>query len=523
MTLRLAATIVDEWVRGGVTDAVIAPGSRSTPLTMALAASPIRIHVRIDERCAGFFALGVARATGRPCPIVTTSGTAGGHLLPAVMEASASNVPMIVCTADRPAELHHVGAPQTAEQELLYLPVRRLQITIEPSIPDGSWRSIAAQSLIAAHDGPVHLNLQFAEPLVGVPEALPPGRSDGAPWHVAPPVTQSASLRTPVAGRRGLIIATDVDDPSLVMALAAALGWPVFAGPQSGCRTGSAVCAFDALVRAPDAPAPEVVLRLGGLPASRVTNEWLDGLEADQIAVGPRWVDPARNAREVVSCAPSAVCRSLLAGSPEPAPSAWAASWMEREAAAQKAIASVVEGEPSVARTLTESLPASTTLLVASSMPYRDVEWYGAPAQDVRLVANRGVNGIDGMVSTALGLATAGPVVALLGDLAFLHDAGGLVGAEGDCTFVVVDNQGGGIFNFLPQAALPDFERYWGTPPGVDPAAVAAGYGVPVTVGSSLPAVEAPIGVRVIVVRSDRAHNVAVHQALLAAVADAIA
>jgi 2-succinyl-5-enolpyruvyl-6-hydroxy-3-cyclohexene-1-carboxylate synthase len=318
-----------------------------------------------------------------------------------------------------------------------------------------------------------------------------------------------------------VIVATACDDPSAVLALGAALGWPVFAGPQSGCRTGLSICAFDALVRAPDAPTPEVVLRLGGLPASRATNEWLERIDADQIAVGERWVDPGRNAVEVVQCPPSAVCSQLM--DLDPASSDWAEWWHVREEAAQKAITAAVEGEPLVARALTGSLPASTTLLVASSMPYRDVEWYGAPSQEVRVVANRGVNGIDGMVSTALGLATAGPVVALLGDLAFLHDAGGLVGASGDCTFVVIDNQGGGIFNFLPQATLPDFERYWGTPPGVDPAAVAAGYGVPVTVDSSLSALEAPHGVRVVVVRSDRSQNVAVHQALLSAIAAAIA
>ena len=541
-----AATLVDEWVRAGVTDAVVAPGSRSTPLTLALAAveDRIRVHVILDERSAGFFALGTALSSGRPAPVITTSGTAAGHLLPAVMEAHAARVPMLLCTADRPPELHHVGAPQTAEQAFIYGNFVRFRQTVDSSLPAHNWRSIAARSLIEAQAGPVHLNVEFRDPLIGDPgDLVPDGRAGNRAWHVASASRSGAvPLSTHLSGRTGLIVASSgISDPACILETAATLGWPVLAGPRSGCRgvgihPAVVVAAFDAILRRRDAPRPEVVLRLGGLPTSKVTNAWLDELDADQVVADPfgQWVDPGRTAREFVAATPEAVCRSLIATGPAAAPDGWAAAWRSAESTAQQTIETVLAAqshlsEPQVARTVTRHMPADATLVVASSMPIRDVEWYGDPSMTVRVLSNRGVNGIDGTISTALGVATGGPVVALMGDLAFLHDAGALLGAEGDCTLVVIDNGGGGIFNFLPQAAaLPSavFERYFGTPHGVDLAALASGYGVAVEVAETPAALRAAIsrtnGVRMVLVRTDRAANVAVHEELAASVVAAL-
>jgi 2-succinyl-5-enolpyruvyl-6-hydroxy-3-cyclohexene-1-carboxylate synthase len=302
------------------------------------------------------------------------------------------------------------------------------------------------------------------------------------------------------------------------------------------------VSAFDAILRSlGESLRPEVVLRLGEMPASRVLAEWLAGFGGDEIVADPygAWIDPGRSASLLV--AGSDLCRSLVGDGPAPAPDGWAAAWRSAEATAQQTIATVLSEhpevtEPAVARAVTATVPADGVLLAASSMPVRDVEWFGDPAMTCRVVANRGANGIDGTVSTALGVAagTAGRVVALLGDLAFLHDSGGLLGAarrDLACTFVVVDNDGGGIFSFLPQAGLARerFELLWGTPHGVDLGALAAVHGVPVTVVGAAeevgPAVAAGIrdgGVRLVLARTDRAENVAVHNELNAAVAAAL-
>jgi 2-succinyl-5-enolpyruvyl-6-hydroxy-3-cyclohexene-1-carboxylate synthase len=309
------------------------------------------------------------------------------------------------------------------------------------------------------------------------------------------------------------------------------------------------VAAFDAVLRDSSFAAravPEVVLRLGGLPASRVLADWLSSSGAEQLAVEAHgvWRDPDRLLDSLLVGEPADVCGALAGLRPKPAPAGWSGLWAAAEGAAQEAIGGVLAGhreitEPGVARTLLSCLPAGSALVVASSMPVRDVEWYGAPRPEVEVMANRGANGIDGMVSTVLGAAagTAGrPTVGLLGDLAFLHDAGGLVGAASrglDAVLVVVDNQGGGIFSFLPQArsvAAPLAERLFGTPHDLDLVALAGVHGLAaseVTAADGLaPAVGAGLaagGVRVIVVRTDRSANVAVHDEIHAAVSAALA
>jgi 2-succinyl-5-enolpyruvyl-6-hydroxy-3-cyclohexene-1-carboxylate synthase len=558
-----AVAVVDEWVRAGVTDVIVAPGSRSTPLVLAVAASGLRVHVHLDERSAGFFALGLGLATGRPAPVVVTSGTAAAELLPSVVEAHHARVPMIVCTGDRPPELHHVGAPQSIEQGRLYEGLLRWQadVGVVGDLPSSAWRSIGARSVAAAvggSPGPVQLNLGFREPLVGVPHAgaVPPGRSGGRPWHAVggrPTMSVAATTEATslVSGRTGVIVAGGgVGDPAAVLALARALGWPVLATAESGCRgpspDGVVVAAFDPVLRALGAELrPDAVVHVGTLPASKVLSQWLTGLEAEVIVADPwgTWTDPERRATLLVTAVD--LCQSLVGERPAPAPDGWGARWRSAEASAQQAISRVLARhpeltEPGIARAVTAALPGSAALMAASSMPIRDVEWFGDPSMTCRVLANRGANGIDGIVSTTLGVAAgwAGPVVGLLGDLAFLHDSGGLLGAVRrglDCTLVVVDNDGGGIFSFLPQASLPteQFELLWGTPHGADLAdlaALARAHGLPVaTVEATAdvaPAVLAGVaegGVRLVLAHTDRQANVAVHDELNAAVAGAVA
>ena len=580
-----AAVLVDEWVRSGVTDAVVAPGSRSTPLLVALAADGrLRLHVVLDERSAGFIALGIGLAPGRPAPVVTTSGTAAVELHPAVVEASHAGVPLLAVTADRPPELHQVGAPQTVEQEDLYGAAVRWAVS--PGVPDlassASWRPLAARSVAAARGGPagpgpVHLNLAFREPLLGSPAAADPGlapavaggRGEGAPWHqvvrvgpglrAGPGLPAVLGLLGRFAGRRGLIVAGagaagDGGDPAAVVAASRALGWPLLADPRSGCRLPGppVVAAADALLRVPSVASwqPEVVLRLGQPWMSKVLGQWLGALDESvpQVLVDPygRWPDPQRRVSHVVAADPAVLVAAVAAQrhpSPRSAPATtdWCEQWARAEAAAQGVLerelgSEAAPSEPGVARRVLAAVPHGGQLVVSSSMPVRDVECYGAPRGGVRVLANLGANGIDGVVSTVLGAAmgSGGPTVGLVGDLAFLYDSSALLGASrrpAAVTLVVVDNDGGGIFSFLPQAAaLPEeqFERYWGTPHGLDLLEVASAYGIAgsrVTSSAELAtevAASAEPGVRVVAVSLDRASNVAVHDRLHAAVAEAV-
>ncbi|HVE46519.1 MAG TPA: 2-succinyl-5-enolpyruvyl-6-hydroxy-3-cyclohexene-1-carboxylic-acid synthase [Acidimicrobiales bacterium] len=561
-----AATLVDEWVRAGVTDAVVAPGSRSTPMAVALAGDGrLRLHVVVDERSAAFFALGLGLSSGRPAVVLTTSGTAAVELHPAIVEAHHAGVPLLACTADRPPELHGVGAPQTVEQERLFQGVVRAALA--PGVPDaatsGAWRSLAARAFLAATagpagPGPVHLNLAFRDPLTGSdgPAALPTGRPGNAPWHqrfpavAAPPAELVAELAQ--GGKRGVIVAgAGAGAPAAVHAVAAALGWPLLADPRSGCRLPepATVATADALLRVRFATEmrPDVVLRLGAPWASRVVGDWLAGLDAPQYLVDPHgtWLDPSRTAAVSVAADPTTFVLGVAeAANLRPAPADWAARWLEAERAAQAAIDAQLSdlladggvNEPAIARSLVDCLPTGSALVVSSSMPIRDVEWYGRPRPGLRVLSNRGANGIDGVVSTALGVAAAGPspTFALVGDLAFLHDASGLrAGAASDrpaaCTVVVVDNGGGGIFSFLPQAGTlaPDaFERLLGTPHGLDLLAVARAYGASAEEAHSIKDLVAaleppgkPDGAHVVVVRTDRQSNVEVHDRLHDAVA----
>ncbi len=547
------ATLVDEWVRSGVTDAVVAPGSRSTPLALALAAEPaLRLHVHHDERSAAFLALGLGLATGRPAVLLCTSGTAAAHFHAAVIEAHQAGVPMLVCTADRPPELRDVAAPQTIDQSHLY--GRAVRWYADPGVPDegmrSTWRSLAARAVLDATGpppGPVHLNLPFRDPLVGDAGPLPPARPADA-WHAAAsgaPLLGAHALDA-LAGRldhhRGVIVmGGGGGDPEVVHRLAAVVQWPVLADPRSGGRLPlpTTVGAFDGVLRHPAFAAdhtPAVVLRLGHPPASKVLNQWLASSGAMQVQVAAAgWIDPEHSAAVRVTADPTDVAHELAKRMNGASGTPWLARWQRADERAQDAIDRVVAAgtaatEPAIARRLLAALPAGATVVASSSMPIRDLEWFGRPRADVRVVANRGANGIDGVVSTAVGVALAtGPTALLIGDVALLHDSNGLLGAARravDLTIVCIDNDGGGIFSFLPQAAAlaPErFEQLFGTPHGVDLGALAAVHGVPTSGWEHLDeALAAGPGVRLVLVRTDRAANVAVHDELNRAIAAAL-
>jgi 2-succinyl-5-enolpyruvyl-6-hydroxy-3-cyclohexene-1-carboxylate synthase len=553
----LARTLVDEWARAGVTTAAVSPGSRSTPLALALAADGrITVQVFLDERSGSFFALGAAKATGRPAVVLCTSGTAAAEFHPAVLEAFHARVPLLVCTADRPPELRDTGAGQAVDQIKLYGDSLRWFAEVgAPSPADltsSYWRSIAARSVAAATGppaGPVHLNLAFREPLVpsGAEVTLPPGRDDGAPW-----VTSAARLPQPdpadvdrlafliAAETRGVIVVgwgAGVD-PEAVERFAAAAKWPVLADPLSGARQGPhAISTYDALLRSPAAVKslrPDVALRLGAPLTGRAGASWLDA-SVRQVLVDPdgAWLDPNRSSAERVVADPTALLDAITERGPARNQSFWLSTWLSAERAARRDLDALLDSwsepfEGRVARDLVAGLPDGASLVVGSSMPVRDVESFAPPRSGLRFLSNRGVNGIDGFVSTVLGAALAGPAVALCGDLTFLHDAGGLVGAgrrSVDATFVVLDNDGGGIFNFLPQAGIDHFEELFGTPHGIDLAALAAVHGITserVTEADDvLPAVNRAMaagGVRLVIVPTDRLDNVDRHRQAFAAV-----
>jgi 2-succinyl-5-enolpyruvyl-6-hydroxy-3-cyclohexene-1-carboxylate synthase len=557
-TTAFAAALVDEWVRAGVTDAVVAPGSRSAPIALALTRDDrVRVQVVLDERSAAFRALGIGLATGRPAVVCCTSGTAAANFHPAVIEASHARVPLIVCTADRPPELQDAGAGQTVDQTHLYGAAVRWFSEPGPPADDAgagaTWRALASRAVAAASGppaGPVHLNLAFREPLLpsGAPLVEAPGRADGAPWTRStsatpmPRAEDVARLAERVrTNSRGLLVAgwgAGVA-PATAERFAEAAGWPVLADPISQLRTGThAVSTYEALLRTPgfaDAHRPDLVVRIGAPLTSRVATAWLDP-SVKQVLVDPfgNWLDPHHAAGERFAVDAEALVRAVVDELGAPRRSDWFDDWQRSETRSRTAIdrsldASDEPYEGLVARNLAAAATDGTTLVVASSIPVRALEWCMAPRTGVRVLANRGANGIDGFVSTVVGVAGAAPAatVGLCGDLCFLHDVNGLLGATAPATFVVVDNDGGGIFSYLPPAELPEFEALFATPHGLDLVEVARAHGAHAEriddPGKLVEAVQAPAGgVRVFVVPVDRQSSVERHRALWDAVAAAL-
>ncbi len=540
------ATLVDQWVRMGLRHAVVAPGSRSTPMALALAArTDLSLQIAHDERSAAFIALGIGMATRVPAALLCTSGTAATHFHAAVVEADLSGVPLLALTADRPPELQGIGAPQTINQVRLYGDVVRCYA--DPGVAEAgassTWREFAAQwwaLATGANPGPVHVNLPLREPLVGVAGELPPlGVVEPKPNDEQSPF-DAAGLAASLSARRGVIVAgSGVDDAAAVEVLANALLWPVFADPRSGCRhLPHAVSCFDPILRSAafaDAHRPEVVLHLGEPPASKVLGQWLLAGEALHVHVHAqqRTIDPLRLVTQRIVSQPSIACRELAA-LVSAVNDEWLADWKRAEQLGQRAIDAALQAEPlsepGIARILSDR---EARLVVSSSMPVRDVEWFGRAESETKVYANRGANGIDGVVATAIGVAVGSGkrTVVLLGDVAFCHDQSSLTALASrqlPLTIVVVDNDGGGIFSFLPQAKTllsEQFEQLFGTPHGTDIVGVARAHGLGATTAATTTELLAALGdaaITVVRVASDRRRNVVDHDRINTAVAKAI-
>jgi 2-succinyl-5-enolpyruvyl-6-hydroxy-3-cyclohexene-1-carboxylate synthase len=521
----LARTLVDELVRNGVTDAVLAPGSRSAPLAFALHDADVRLHVRIDERSAAFLALGLARASGRPVPVVTTSGTAAVNLHPAVVEASYSGVPLLLLTADRPPELRGSGANQTVDQVKLYGDDVRMFVEVGAAEPEqpAYWRGLVCRAIACASGdlgtppGPVHLNLAFREPLVPDGTGVPEGRPGGAPWTGRIPAPQPDVADD--LPDRTLVVLGDGADLG-VLQLAEARGWPVVAEPSAGA-TGPNVVDCGELVAAHAPELPERVLVVGRPTLSRTLGRLISSAPADVVAARGTWPDAHHHATRVLPAVPS-VSRTSAG---------WATAWTEAGRRVRAAITPYLQGisEPAVAVTVAAS---PSPLVVGSSKPVRDL--FLAPPR-ARVLANRGAAGIDGVVSTAVGVALAlgEHTVALLGDLTLLHDQNGLVlgpdEPRPDLTVVVTNNDGGAIFGLLEQGApehAAAFERVFGTPHGIDLEHLAAAIGTPFTRAASLAELTAALqpsqGIRLVEVRTDRQRAVELDREIRAAAAAAL-
>ncbi|GAA3555936.1 2-succinyl-5-enolpyruvyl-6-hydroxy-3-cyclohexene-1-carboxylic-acid synthase [Kribbella ginsengisoli] len=542
-----ATVVVDELIRSGVREAVLAPGSRSTPLALALAAADrdgrLRLHVRIDERTAGFLAIGLIRGTGLPVPVLTTSGTAVANLYPAVLEASHSGLPLIVLSADRPPELRGTGANQTTDQLKVFGDAVRLFHELgTPSKQLGQvayWRSSIARAVSAAvgartaDPGPVQLNCPLVEPLVPTddgdwPEPLD-GRTTG-PWTSVHATGAQPSAVAP--GPKTVVVAGDGASQAARLA-AEAGGWPLFAEPSSRARTGPAVISAYRLLLAATSIADEIerVIVFGHPTLSRPISKLLARPEVEVIVVAPTglWPDAAHRAASVVT-------GLEVIGSDQ---TDWLDRWLHADqlarASMDKVLAPAGSGAgglsgPLVAAVVGEAVGADGMLVVASSNAVRDLDL--APVVPIRTVANRGLAGIDGTLSTAVGaaLANAGATYALVGDLAFLHDSNGLVIGPAeprpDLRIVVLNDNGGGIFATLEQGGgdhADYFERVFGTPHDVDLAALCAATGTPhqlVETADELREVLARTvaGIDVVEVRVDRSAHRELHADLHQAV-----
>ena len=533
MQATYVATLVDEWCRRGLTDVVVCPGSRSTPLALAVVRrEELRVHVRIDERSAAFFAVGRALATRRPVAVVVTSGTAAAELHAAVAEADLAHVPLLVLTADRPPELHGVGAPQTIDQQRLF--ASKVRLYEEPGVARieaaQSWRPLARRLFEAARGGngklagPVHLNAAFVEPFLADPLELP---QPDHPYHASAGAASRASFD--VAGRRVLcVVGAGVSADEVAAAQDA--HWAVV-----GDATVAGTIAYaDPLCRHDEiwsALAPEVVIRMGGIPASKFLLQRLtSGVPVIALDVAGPVADP------------DGAVSTRLVGGPDPddpaqrGDPAYVAAWCDASASLGERLDALWGpelDEVAVARRVVASANAhGVALVVGSSMPVRDVEWWSAPRRGA-VFSNRGANGIDGVVSTFLGVAEGTRAIGLVGDVTMLHDVSALVDGTGQSTsavLVVSDNAGGGIFSFLSQARhvpAEHFETLFGTPRHHDLVAVARAFGHHGERVQSADALDAAVesglsrgGLSVVVAQvPPRAVNVARHEELNALVA----
>jgi 2-succinyl-5-enolpyruvyl-6-hydroxy-3-cyclohexene-1-carboxylate synthase len=561
------SVLVETLVRGGLTHAVVSPGSRSTPLAFAFARHEgVEAIPALDERSAAFFALGLARQQHRPVAVICTSGTAAANFFPAVIEARESEAPLLILTADRPPELRECASGQTIDQQKLYGNYPRWQH--ELAVPEAVLPALAYVRQTALHaltratglqPGPVHLNLPFRDPLPPIADGIAEKLTTACDWdlffrHAEPPAVTEVICAVPrfPMDVHGVIIAGPAqpgradDYVAAVGAIAQRLGWPVLAEGLSPLRNHAAanptlVTAYDSILRNPNAAErlrPEYVLCLGGWPISKVLRGWLQASDA------PTWVvsEGERNLDALhLRARPLRISlRHLAALLPQATePNGYQRLWASFERKARAALDSrltsmtdVFEGRASWL--LAQHLPAGTPFFVANSMPVRDVEYFWPPNdRHLAPVFNRGANGIDGTLSTALGLAHGGPPSVLLtGDLALLHDTNGFLSLpkfRGSLTIVLINNHGGGIFNHLPVAEFePPFEEFFATPQEADFAKLCSAYGAEhvlirdwehfTSAVAALPA----SGVRVLELRTDRKLDAARRKQLFADVAAAL-
>ena len=517
---------VGELVRCGVQDVCIAPGSRSTPLAFAFYANPdIRIHRHLDERSAAFFALGMALERDRPIALLCTSGTAGANFFPAVVEANMSQVPLLVLTADRPYELRHSGANQTIDQikvfgdHVLWSVDMALPQVDAPDIALRNLRTVAARAVAKANGlrkGPVHLNFPFRKPLEPPPdeEWLTTGsdeKSGGWPFtqimlgSLAPTAEAVSWLSDLISEeQKGIIVCgprcPGGDFPEIVAELASKIGFPILADPLSGVRFGphveyAPVCgAYETFLHPQmQVPYPRVVLRFGALPTSQRLNSYLARCgAASHIHVRENgvWADDNHNTTHFLQLSESALCSELLAQVAPATDSSWLEDWLRIESDCWSIIEKELEDthfDGEYAYFLVNQLPQGSIILAGNSLPIRHVDQFGRPSKKpLHVYANRGASGIDGNISTGLGLAAAGddPVTIMVGDITFYHDSNGLLALQHlgnkTITLLVMNNDGGGIFQRLPVAQFePPFEQLFKTPHGLEPASIAATYDLP--------------------------------------------
>ena len=544
------STLVDEWVRAGVRHAIVAPGSRSTPLALAVMREPtISVQVFHDERSAAFAGLGVGLSTGKPAVVLCSSGTAGAHFYAAVIEAHMSNVPMIVCTADRPPHLRDVSSPQTIDQTKMFGDAVRW--FHDPGVPalstQHTWRALASRVLaatIGSRPGPVHVNLPFDEPLFGTPLDLPEARDDEWASRIVSngwSDVDIASFVNVCSTRRGVIVAGK-GSPASLLSFAEQLGWPVFADPRSGLRKDhhNVIIAFDPILRAEKFIAdvqPQVILFVGEPPASKVLSQWARQKDVRMVHCGEFdvVVDPLHMvANFFVGDLGELFMRARA--EVQPAESSWLLSWKNADDVARSVIADWIThnwSEIAVAHILSRALTHDSQCVVSSSMPIRDFEWFGAPVNGAVVHANRGANGIDGVVSTAVGVALGSghTTFLLIGDIACIHDSNGLWGLSKrgvDVRIVVTNNDGGAIFSFLPQAQQVEteiFETIYGTPHGVSFASLAQAHGIgycQVTSVGELEEACSRVGPIIIESKFDRTVDVGQHEAINFAVVSAV-
>jgi len=585
---------IDELHRAGIGNVVICPGSRSTPLALACAAQPgLRAWMHVDERSAAFFALGMAKRSGRPVALLCTSGTAAANFFPAIVEAHLTHVPLLVLTSDRPHELRENGAPQTIDQTHLY--GSHVKWFVDVALPEATNNALryirtladrATALVTALPAGPVHLNFPLREPLTPAPIAGQPlpsiDQRDTLAWLGRPnnnPYTRvrNTERREPDSetiahlvklisqAKRGLIIVGPQEDETLVEPLihvAHLLGYPILADPLSQLRSVSAssqshvMTSYDAFLRIDaftETMQPDLVLRFGAMPTSKPVLTYLKRFPSCPLIVidgNEDWQEPTQLASELIHVDPVVLCTALsetLAGregvinQTRTGNDTWLSTWQQTEERTKQALQATIQDFPTMfeGRVFTELaslLPENTMLYTGNSMPIRDLDtFFWGSNNAIRIMGNRGANGIDGIVSSALGAGavSTGPNVLVLGDLSFFHDMNGLLAAKLhklDLTIIVINNDGGGIFSFLPQADYPEhFEQLFGTPIGLDFSHAASMYGGQyqrVTDWSEFrTAVQRGMqngGLHIVEVTTERESNVHMHRQLWQSVAQAL-